>query len=64
MVWRWEQTRILDEANRKRTLAGLEENLTHALAQVQAIRQRRTTPGTKPKKGRGGSWSKHQTAGE
>jgi hypothetical protein len=58
-VWRWEQTRILDEANRERTLAGLEEN-----SQVQTLRQRRTTPGTKPKKGRSGSWSKYQTAGE
>ncbi len=45
-------------------LARLEENLSHALAQVQAIRERRTKPGSMPTGGRNGSWSRHQSADE
>ena len=52
------------QANRQHTLARLEENLTHALAQVQAIRERRTRPGPMPTEGRSGSWSRHQSADE
>jgi hypothetical protein len=52
------------QAKRAHTLARLEENLTYALAQVQAIRERRTRPGAIPTEGRGGSWSKHQSADE
>jgi hypothetical protein len=52
------------QANREYTLARLKENLTHALAQVQAIRERRTRPCAMPTGERSGSWSKHQSAGE
>ncbi len=52
------------QRKREHTLVRLEENLMHALAQVQAIRERRTRPGPMPTEGRSGSWSKHQTAGE
>ncbi len=52
------------QANREHTLARLEENLTHALAQFQAIRERRTRPGAMPTEGRSGSWSRHQSADE
>ncbi len=52
------------QAKREYALARLEENLSHALAQVQAIRERRTRPGAMPTEARSGSWSKHQTAGE
>ncbi len=50
------------QRKREHTLAQLEENLSHALAQVQAIRERRTRPGAMPTEGRSGSWSTHQTA--
>ncbi len=52
------------QANREHTLARLEENLTHALAQLQAIRERRTGPGSMPTGGRNGSWSRHRSADE
>ncbi len=52
------------QASRERNLARLEENLAHALAQVQAIRERRTSPGVMPTEGRSGSWSRHQSADE
>ncbi len=42
------------QRKREHTLARLEENLTHALAQVQAIRDRRTRPGAMPTEGRSG----------
>jgi len=54
-VWGLEQVRILDAAKRKDARARPEENLTHALAQVQAIRERRAGPGAMPTEGRGGS---------
>jgi predicted nucleic acid-binding Zn ribbon protein len=50
------------QAKRAHTLARLEENLTHALA--QAIRERTPRPGPVPAEGRSGSWSRHQTADE
>ena len=43
------------QANREHTLVRLEENLMHALAQVQAIRERSTRPGPMPTEGRSGS---------
>ena len=49
-----EQVWILDEAKRKDARARLEENLTHALARVQAIRERGPRPGAMPTEGRGG----------
>ncbi len=50
------------QANREHTLARQEENLSHALAQLQAIRERRTRP---MPTGRGrGLWSKHESADE
>ncbi len=52
------------QANRKDALARIEENLEHALAQVQAVRERRTRPGPMPTGGRSGSWAKHQSADE
>ena len=52
------------QANRKHALARLEENLTHALAQVQAMRERSTRWGPMPTEGRSGSWSSDQSADE
>ena len=52
------------QANREHTLARLEESLTHALAQVQAIRERRSKPGPVPTEGRSVSWSRNQSADE
>ncbi len=52
------------QRKREDTLARLEENLTLALSQIQAIRERRTRPGAMPTGGRSGSWSKHQSADE
>jgi hypothetical protein len=53
------------QAKRAHTLARLQENLSHALAQVQAIRERRTRPGgPMPTGGRSGSWSRPQSADE
>ncbi len=50
------------QRKREDTLARLEENLTLALSQIQAIRERRTRP---MPTGRGrGLWSKHQSADE
>ena len=43
------------QRKREYTLARLEENLTHALAQAKAIRERRTRPGPRPTEGRSGS---------
>jgi hypothetical protein len=43
------------QRKREDALARLEENLTHALAQVQAIRERSTRPGPMPTEGRSGS---------
>ena len=42
-------------AHLQHALAWIEENLAHALAQVQAIRQRRARPGLMTTEGRGGS---------
>lgn len=63
-MWGLEQVWILDEAKRKDARARLAENLAHALAEVQAIRERRTRPGAMPTEGRSGSWSKRQSADE
>jgi hypothetical protein len=52
------------QANRQHALARLEENLTHALARVQAIRDQSTRPGSMPKEGRRESWSRNQSADE
>jgi hypothetical protein len=52
------------QTNREHTLARLEENLSHALVQVQSIREGRTRPGAMSTGGRSGSWSKHQSADE
>ena len=43
------------QANWEHTLARLEENLAHGLAQVQAIRERRPRPGPRPTERRSGS---------
>ena len=43
------------QRKREYTLARLEENLAHALAQVQTIREGRTRPGPRPTEGRSGS---------
>ena len=43
--------------------ARIEANLGDALAQIQAARQRRTSPVARPTEGRSGSWSRHWTVG-
>ena len=63
-MWGLAQVRILNEAKWQDARARQEENLAHALAQVQAIRERRPRSGAMPTGGRSGSWSRHQTADE